>query len=371
MIEFDVIGITPFARPDTGLVRGLCRAGALGVLDLGCDADRARAALAGLARRNPNRGLGVLVRRGLPLEPSELPECVTVVVLEAGREIEPWRRRPVLVQVTSIHEAYAAAASGASGLIAKGIEAGGRVGEQTTFVLLQEIVGALRLPVWAQGGIGIHTAPACIAGGARGVVLDSQLALVRESRLPEAVRQAIGSMDGSETTLVAGHRVFSRPDLDLPARGDLEPGEVARLLGADDLRRQLLPAGQDAAFARNLATRFRTAGGVVAAIRKAIDRSVKAAQSTEPLAPHSPLAELHGTRYPIVQGPMTRVSDRAAFAEAVAAAGGLPFLALSMLPAGAARELLRETKERLGRRAWGVGILGFVPEELQIGRAHV
>ena len=50
-------------------------------------------------------------------------------------------------------------------------------------MLVQRLVGALDVPVWAQGGIGEHTAAACIAGGAAGVVLDSQLALVRESSL--------------------------------------------------------------------------------------------------------------------------------------------------------------------------------------------
>ena len=33
------------------------------------------------------------------------------------------------------------------------------------------------------------------------------------------------------------------------------------------------------------------------------------------------LPQPHGTRYPIVQGPMTRVSDRAEFAAAVAEGG--------------------------------------------------
>ena len=73
------------------------------------------------------------------------------------------------------------------------------------------------------------------------------------------------------------------------------------------------------------------------------------------------MAESHGTRYPIVQGPMTRVSDRADFALAVAEGGGLPFLALALLRGPQVAELLEETKRKLGDQPWGVGILGFVP----------
>jgi acyl transferase domain-containing protein/NAD(P)-dependent dehydrogenase (short-subunit alcohol dehydrogenase family)/NAD(P)H-dependent flavin oxidoreductase YrpB (nitropropane dioxygenase family) len=62
---------------------------------------------------------------------------------------------------------------------------------------------------------------------------------------------------------------------------------------------------------------------------------------------------------------MTRVSDRAAFAEAVADAGGLPFLALALMSGPEVRGLLEETTRRLGDRPWGVGILGFVPPEIR------
>jgi hypothetical protein len=58
---------------------------------------------------------------------------------------------------------------------------------------------------------------------------------------------------------------------------------------------------------------------------------------------------------------MTRVSDRAAFAARVAEEGGLPFLALALMRAPEVEALLAETRQRLGDRPWGVGILGFVP----------
>jgi NAD(P)H-dependent flavin oxidoreductase YrpB (nitropropane dioxygenase family) len=62
---------------------------------------------------------------------------------------------------------------------------------------------------------------------------------------------------------------------------------------------------------------------------------------------------------------MTRVSDQAAFAAAVAAQGGLPFIALALMGGEDTRALLVETAERLGDAPWGVGILGFVPDEIR------
>ena len=93
------------------------------------------------------------------------------------------------------------------------------------------------------------------------------------------------------------------------------------------------------------------------------------------MAEGAPLAQSHGTAYPLVQGPMTRVSDRAEFAAAVAEGGALPFLALALMRAPQADALLARTSELLGGRPWGVGVLGFVPaelraEQLEVVRAH-
>ena len=90
-----------------------------------------------------------------------------------------------------------------------------------------------------------------------------------------------------------------------------------------------------------------------------------------PLDRGAPLAESHGTRYPLLQGPMTRVSDTAGFASAVADGGGLPFLALALLRAPQVRKLLAETQQVMGDKPWGVGILGFVPNELRAEQLEV
>ncbi|HTJ43578.1 MAG TPA: SDR family NAD(P)-dependent oxidoreductase [Kofleriaceae bacterium] len=352
-----VIGISPLERPDPGLTAALCEAGALGVLDLGRDeAARARA-LSSVARRVKN--FGVRVPEGVA---AELPAAAQIVICAAD-QVATYRDRIVLAQVVSIEEARRAIEAGARGLIAKGSEAGGRVGEETAFVLLQQLV-ALGAPVWVQGGIGAHTAAACVAGGARGVVIDSQLALVRESSLGAEVRAAIGAMDGSETIVIGGHRVYTRPDLPVASMTSISGEDLRARCGGDSLA-QILPLGQEAAFARAFADRYKTAGGVVRALRKEVDEHLALAASLEPLAPGAPLAAQHGLTYPIAQGPMSRVSDRAAFALAVAEGGGLPFLALTLMSGIETRALLEETRALLGDRPWGVGILGFVPAEVR------
>ncbi|MGE3818630.1 MAG: SDR family NAD(P)-dependent oxidoreductase [Isosphaeraceae bacterium] len=125
------------------------------------------------------------------------------------------------------------------------------------------------------------------------------------------------------------------------------------------------PLGQDAAFASLLADRFVTVGGIVQAVDAAIDEGLAAARRFVPLAEGSLLAQSHGTRYPIVQGPMTRVSDRAGFARSVATEGALPLLALAMMRRDEVNRTLTEVEDALEGRPWGVGLLGFLPTELR------
>src|SRR5262249_11793662 len=102
-----------------------------------------------------------------------------------------------------------------------------------------------------------------------------------------------------------------------------------------------------------------------------VESHVSAAATLPTLRGGRPLARSHGTEYPIVQGPMTRVSDTAAFARHVADAGGLPFLALALMKSAEVETLLEQTRDLLGDRPWGVGILGFVPLDLRTEQLEV
>ncbi|MDR6320369.1 type I polyketide synthase [Actinoplanes couchii] len=314
-----MIGLCPTGEPNPRLVAAVARGGGLGVLDPGTG----RKALDDTARLVPD---GFAIRVAAPL-PADLPNAVRAVIVDAPDGL-PDTDLPVLVQVVSLAEARDAVAAGAAGLLARGNEAGGRVGPLTAFVLLQTLLAELPdTPVWAAGGIGPHTAAAAVAGGAAGVVLDGQFALVSELNLPYRAASAIRAMDGSETTVTDGRRVYHHPAHTHP----------------------MPPLGAEAAFARPLADRHRSAAAVVRAVREAALAGVAAP------------AELNL----IVQGPMTRVSDQAAFAAAVAAEDGLPFLALALMDGDRTARLLESAADTLGDRPWGVGLLGFSPPEVR------
>lgn len=405
---FQLIVLTPAGLCDPALAIAASRAGELGVLDLQYGAGDARQALASLAAQ-AHAPFGVKLdpadTEARTLLSTDEPDFLHTVILACGAgehvaaaiaALRP-HVRTILVEATDLPEATAALQAGADGVIAKGHEAAGRVGEESTFVLLQHLLGACDAPVYAYGGVGLHTAAACYAAGAAGVVLDAQLALTRESSLPEGIKEKIAAMDGSETAtfgarLGAAYRCYARPGLPaleelrreeslLEARAAEEPGaaEVAPAwrqaiesrLGWGSPAMNIYPLGQDAAFAAALAARYVTVAGILAAVRAAIPAHCSAAQDLRPLDEGSPLAQSHGTRYPIAQGPMTRVSDTAAFARAVAEGGALPFLALALMRANEVKALLEETKALLGERPWGVGILGFVSPELREEQVEV
>ncbi|WP_333760743.1 SDR family NAD(P)-dependent oxidoreductase [Streptomyces sp. IBSBF 2390] len=525
-----ILCLTPFGEPDAALAASACAAGAFGVLDLGTGDRRSREELSRLRRAAPGR-FGVRVTGRCALGPTDLAGGPDTVILAPDA---PWpvnrlsSAYRVLAEVTDSVRARQAVRDGAHGLIARGAEAGGRVGELSTFVLLQQLLADEELdgvPVWVCGGVGPHTAAAAVAGGAAGVVLDSQLALLAESSLPESVRAALRSLDGSETVVLGGHRVLRRrgPGTPMPPADD--PETVASLLGARDLRTQLLPVGQDGFLAARFADRWADVRGVVSAVsaaiqaladaasadgadlangsasaegaglvngsapadaagREAVDRGdgtagpsgadgasraagpggfagpggadgptglagasgadgpsraagasgadgpsraagasgadgpsraagpsgadgasraagptgvagasgadgpsradgptgadgpartarphgpagVKYPAFAGALRPGSGMSRALGTRLPVAQGPMTRVSDQAGFAAAVARDGALPFLALALADGERTRSMLTEARAVLDGRPWGVGVLGFAPEDIR------
>ncbi|MFF4548813.1 SDR family oxidoreductase [Streptomyces sp. NPDC001406] len=367
-----IICITPFGEPDARLTAAVCRAGGLGILDLGNGDRRSREALGRLRHMAPGP-FGVRVTGRCRMRPEDI-EAVDTVVRTADA---PWplaevaARHRVLSEVTDLEQARDAVRAGAYGLIARGSESGGRTGQLSTFVLLQQLLAEpeLDVPVWACGGIGPRTAAAAVAGGAAGVVLDTQLALLAESTLPEATAAALRSLDGSETVVVAGHRVLHRrgPDALRPPADD--PAAVAALLGAQDPHTQLLPVGQDGFLASRFAERWQDVGRTLRELTTAI-REILPGRSADPaparaLRSGSGMSRALGTRLPVAQGPMTRVSDRAGFAAAVAEHGALPFLALALADGAQTRAMLEETRVALDGRPWGVGVLGFAPEDIR------
>ncbi|MDB5307681.1 MAG: type fatty acid synthase ArsA [Gemmataceae bacterium] len=394
--------VTPGHCVDARLAIAAVRAGETGVLDLGYRDDQpaCRAALRDLARYAP-AGSPWGLRWDTLGDPARGPSglhdlvgdvtCPVMILAGLGEEARAGAaalREPlgqarrvagrVVLEVCGTAEALAAQEAGFDGLVVKGHEAGGRVGEESAFLLLQRLHGRLAVPYWVQGGIGPDTAAAAFLAGAAGVVLGEQLWLAAESPLDEGERRQWGLLDGSETVCVGAgalrFRFFSRSgpqavrELGAALAGGAEwPAWLRQRLGGGarpgaELR---VPLGQEIAFAKGLAEQHVTVAGTLAAFRQRVRADLDTARRARAFAPDAPLARANGTRYPILQGPMTRVSDTAAFAAAVADNGALPFLALALMTGPEVNKLLTETARELGPRSWGVGVLGFVPADLR------
>ena len=268
------------------------------------------------------------------------------------------------------------------GLIARGHEAGGWVGEDSSFILMQKLRGKTSKPLYAQGGIGLRSAAACRAAGAAGVVLDDSLLLLAESPLPMALQSELARLNGAECKLFGELikqpcRVYARPISAALKRAE-EDGRAAEggTLSLEDwtARMQaslgwsaesLLPLGQSVGLAAGYRDRYGTVGRLLLAVRRASLRQADRAAELGFIDEKGALARSHGTRYPLAQGPMTRVSDSPAFAAEVAKGGALPFLALALMRGPQVAEMLSQTRARIGDAPWGVGMLGFVPQALR------
>ncbi|HZI17745.1 MAG TPA: SDR family NAD(P)-dependent oxidoreductase [Pyrinomonadaceae bacterium] len=292
--------------------------------------------------------------------------------------------RRILLEVVDAEGLPAAPPPHVEGLIACGTEAGGWVSESATFILLRKLLERGTLPVYVRGISGVYGMAASRVGGACGAVLDSQLLLMPESPVPASWRTTLAALQQYDTTLLGAHsgracrvvRHGSFPALaraeaaarELEAAGD-KPREdlhdaLARHIGWDDPDRSVWPVGQSIGAASQLAERYNSVGSLLSRWPAEMEEAIRQA-ADYPFAAATPLAASHGTLYPVVQGAMTRVSDNPRFARAVAEAGGLPLLALALLRGREVADLLARTAGELKGSPWGVGLLGFVPQEIR------
>ncbi|VFA41501.1 type I polyketide synthase [Chryseobacterium indologenes] len=363
MRNLTIIGLTPFEKPDVNLILKLHQAGAFPVLSLGKDTATAQQALNQLNHIDiPSYGIHFTTKQQDNLQ---IPGKVSLAIVPYGSSVNFSPEISVIYQVTNLEEALLAQQYGAKGIIIKGNEAAGLVGYESTFILFQRIIREVQdIPVWVQGGIGLHTAAAVKSLGAAGVILDSQLALFPECSVPQDVKEVCSKLNGTETKIIANHRVLVRPNS--PAISDHITSEELTAYFKDlDISSSYIPMGQDISLATDLYEDFKTLKKLVFALKEAMYGHLKQAKALHVIDKNNTIAQELGLRYPIAQGPMTRVSDVPAFANAVAEAGALPFVALSLLKGESAKSLVMETKKLAGEKTWGVGILGFAPQELR------
>ena len=394
MSLFKVYVFTPPGLRDPTLAIAASRAGAVGIYNAEFDTDN-DAAIDALDR------MAQLGRGPFGLKLDAVDDALGAAIdgaLEAGRgpdwlildaplldsqraAVARWRAAGVrvLAEVRTAAPLAAGAEAAIDGLVVKGNEAPGLVGEDASFILLQKWMQRTTLPLVLRGGLTPQVAAAIQAQGAVGGVLESQLLMLDEVRIADGVRKSVARLSGSETVAVGDGesgeylRILVRPGFDA-ARRLVSEGEglrwdalrerIAAGTGWEDAARGLLPIGQEVAFAEAWRRRHGSLRGILAAIDDAVAALPGLVRGQPVLREDGPLARALGTRYPIVQGPMTRVSDTAEFALAVAEAGALPMIAFALLEGQTLQRLLERTEALLAERPWGIGLLGFAPQTL-------
>lgn len=143
-------------------------------------------------------------------------EGVKVVTTGAGspeKYMKMWKDAKVKVipVVASVALAKRMERCGADAVVAEGTEAGGHIGENTTFVLVPQIVDAVSIPVIAAGGIadGRGVAAAFMLG-AQAVQLGTHFVVTKESIVHENYKQCIlkaRDIDSRVTGRSTGHPV--------------------------------------------------------------------------------------------------------------------------------------------------------------------
>ena len=132
------------------------------------------------------------------------PDPEIVATIHAGGALASW-------QVTSRASALAAEAAGCDLVVAQGVEAGGHPrGELGLLPLLDDVLGAVELPVVAAGGIGSARAvTAAFAAGASAVRVGTRFIAAVESAAHRAYKEALVRAGAGDAVLT---RAFSVGD---------------------------------------------------------------------------------------------------------------------------------------------------------------
>ncbi|TDB39914.1 MAG: enoyl-[acyl-carrier-protein] reductase FabK [Actinobacteria bacterium] len=153
---------------------------------------------------------------------------------------------------------------GADAIIGEGMEAGGHIGELTTFVLTPQLVDAVEIPVIAAGGIADgRGVAAAFAFGAEGVQVGTRFMCATECTIHPDVKDAVLKAKDRDTVVTGrstGHPVrvlknrLAREIMELDREGKAEEiealgaGKLALAMRQGDTAMGSLMAGQIAAM---------------------------------------------------------------------------------------------------------------------------
>ena len=176
---------------ESHLAAAVSNAGGLGIIGAAsAPAEWVRAQIQEVKRRTDKPfGVNIMLMSPYAKEVAELvaEEKVPVVTTGAGspeKYMSLWKEAGIKVipVVASVALAKRMERCGADALVAEGTEAGGHIGENTTMVLVPQVVDAVNVPVIAAGGIadGRGMAAAFMLG-AEGVQIGTRFVADRKS----------------------------------------------------------------------------------------------------------------------------------------------------------------------------------------------
>ena len=287
----------------------------------------------------------------------------------------------IILEAVDLLPAHELAVIDPSAVIVRGFEAGGRSSRYTSFILMQWYLENTSYPVFVHGGVGFHTTPGMFAAGCTGVVLDSQLYLTEEAPLSENFKKLMRSVEEGDSAVLGdsvnrSYRFFSK--LGTKITKTLKEKETHYALqsdGADQLYAKIeskltrfnsesadtiqafVPLGQDAVFAKHFASRSTRVSELIYLLVKYAGKCLSYVDEYDPIREGSKLAAEHGTKFPLMQGPMANVSDNADFAKLLSDAGSLPFFAMGNLPTNLAEKIIVDAKGKLEN--FGCGLIGL------------
>ena len=279
---------------------------------------------------------------------------------------------------------------GIRNIVLKGSEASGFVSAETVLTLYCAVRNMIRgnaqppnILIW--GGIATpEAAAAFLSAGVNGIVFESLHWLTDLVALDGTAKDKISKILPEHTNLAGSSfqvpcRLFNKGNSLAVKKlmrftGSLCGGEITdehrrsfaakvRLDAVDPLessfsREELVPLGIEAAFALSFVRRFGSS------TEGAIDRFVDRVQEICSLAADKekafldgPVAAEIGSRYALIQGAMSWITDVPEFALKVAQAGALPTIALGLIPGSILDEKLGRLRETMGDLPYAVNVV--------------
>ncbi|AIO17935.1 Nitronate monooxygenase [Candidatus Izimaplasma bacterium HR1] len=263
------------------LVAAVSSAGGFGILASGgWDAERVRDEIR-KTRELTDKPFGVNVMLMSPhakaISDMVIEENIKVVTTGAGNPgiyLEKWHKAGIKVipVVPSVALAKRLERNGADALIVEGTEAGGHIGESTTFTLVPQVRDAVKIPVIAAGGIADSRGfDAALMLGANGVQIGTVLLASHECPVHENYKKRVVKAKDTDTVVTgrgtgAPVRVIKNKmsrkyleltkekEIDLEEMEKLTLGSLSRAVYDGDMDGGSIMAGQSAGLVKEIRT---------------------------------------------------------------------------------------------------------------------